>query len=594
MAFGEIFYNEDLERLAVQTGMTDFYLTNREGIFVASTEKAALGTNLFDISNGYRMLLTGKAQILPSTLKIKAETGEIFKFTAIPRANGKGIVESALDVSNFESSLRRYIQEKKEVKAIYLFDPQQVVLMETLQKGQTSLWKKGKAINNEYVRSVFSSGKARVLRKDDHVEAYVPVRADGNVRYVLYTLLDAAPYFQHAVSTKQVLQEFQQLINGVGYKMILSIFIFSLLFLFVLFSVIQSVLKPLKVFSKVLREVGHGQEVKWEQVKAEELREIQEAITEVVQKYQQMLSVIQSNLVAVTKAQKEYSSEMDTTLETLEQVSNAVTDTARNNQQQAEQLHEAGGIVETMSQTLSDVSCMASELEDFSNRAAGLAENSIQGLEHMTKVIENIYKEVGENSKRIEKLAKSSEEIGGIITLIQGIAGQTNLLALNAAIEAARAGEQGKGFAVVAEEVRKLAEESSRATEKIAQILLDIQKEIASTKEGNDNQLSVIESSRQGIQQAKDSFQHLIDATRESSQKIVQLGDFIDTMFQNGQGVIGVFEQMHSNIQSNAANSEQLLAMVENVMGSLKQLRHLLDNITDSTKKLEEVTAVSR
>lgn len=64
--------NEDLERLAVQTGMTDFYLTNREGIFVASTEKAALGTNLFDISNGYRMLLTGKAQILPSTLKIKA------------------------------------------------------------------------------------------------------------------------------------------------------------------------------------------------------------------------------------------------------------------------------------------------------------------------------------------------------------------------------------------------------------------------------------------------------------------------------------------------------------------------------------------
>ncbi len=84
-----------------------------------------------------------------------------------------------------------------------------------------------------------------------------------------------------------------------------------------------------------------------------------------------MLSVIQSNLVAVKKAQKEYSSEMDTTLETLEQVSKAVTDAARNNQQQAEQLHEAGEIVETMSRTLSDVSCMASKLEDFSNRAAG-------------------------------------------------------------------------------------------------------------------------------------------------------------------------------------------------------------------------------
>ncbi|WP_117017480.1 methyl-accepting chemotaxis protein [Aeribacillus pallidus] len=591
---GRTLHNEDLKRLAEQTGMTDFYLTNRDGIFVASTEKAALGNNLFDIWDGYRKLLTGEEQMLPSTLTIKAETGEIFKFMAIPRAEGKGIVESALDVSNFESSLARHIQEKEEVKAIYLFDPKQVVLMETLKKEQPSLWEKGKAAKNENVQSVFSSGKARIFLKDNHVEAYVPVKADGNVRYVLYTLLDAAPYFQHAESTNQVLQEFQQLINGVGYKIMLAIFIFSLLFLFVLFGVIRSVLKPLKFFSRVLREAGDGQEVKWGQVKAKELKEIQEAITEVVQKYQEMLSAIQGNLVAVTKTQKEYRSEMDTTLETLEQVTKAVTDNAHNNQQQAEQLNEAGEIVENMSRTLTNVSSMTSELEDFSNNAKGLAESSIRGLENITNVIENIYKGVEESGSRIEKLAKSSEEIGGIISLIKGIAEQTNLLALNAAIEAARAGEQGKGFAVVAEEVRKLAEESRRATDKIAQILLDIQREIASTKEGNDNQLSVIISSRQGIQHANDSIQHLIDATKESSRKIAQLGDSVETMFQNGQCVIDVFENMHGNIQSNAANSEQLLAMVEEVTGALKRLRDLLNNMTNSTKKLEEVAAATR
>ena len=63
----------------------------------------------------------------------------------------------------------------------------------------------------------------------------------------------------------------------------------------------------------------------------------------------------------------------------------------------------------------------------------------------------------------IRELGVKSEQIGGIVDTITGIADQTNLLALNAAIEAARAGEQGRGFAVVAEEVRKLAEESQAA-----------------------------------------------------------------------------------------------------------------------------------
>ena len=77
----------------------------------------------------------------------------------------------------------------------------------------------------------------------------------------------------------------------------------------------------------------------------------------------------------------------------------------------------------------------------------------------------------------IHALGAKSEQIGGIVETITGIAGQTNLLALNAAIEAARAGEQGRGFAVVAEEVRKLAEESQQAAERSPTLIAEIQTE---------------------------------------------------------------------------------------------------------------------
>ena len=78
----------------------------------------------------------------------------------------------------------------------------------------------------------------------------------------------------------------------------------------------------------------------------------------------------------------------------------------------------------------------------------------------------------------IDELARKSNEIGGILETITGIADQTNLLALNAAIEAARAGEHGRGFAVVAEEVRKLAEESGESATTIAELVKEIQQEI--------------------------------------------------------------------------------------------------------------------
>lgn len=243
---------------------------------------------------------------------------------------------------------------------------------------------------------------------------------------------------------------------------------------------------------------------------------------------------------------------------------------------QTTQTSQVASAMEEMSATVLEVAKNAQGAASTAREATATAKKGGEVVAKTVQGMQRIAGTVQKSARTIGELGKSSDQIGEIVAVIDDIADQTNLLALNAAIEAARAGEQGRGFAVVADEVRKLAEKTTKATKEIATMIKNIQKET----EGAVNAMEVgTREVADGVRlanQAGDSLNMIIASIAKVNEMITQIATAAEQQSSAAEEISSSIEKIASVTRETTEGSRQTSSATYDLSKMATELRTLV------------------
>ncbi|MGD8778316.1 MAG: methyl-accepting chemotaxis protein [Ignavibacteria bacterium] len=295
--------------------------------------------------------------------------------------------------------------------------------------------------------------------------------------------------------------------------------------------------------------------VKIDSGKDDEIGKLYSGFNKAVQNINEMIIQVAGAVTATANASNEISSSSE--------------EMAAGAQEQSAQTNEVATAIEEMTKTIMETTRNASLASDTAKNAGTIAQEGgnvvLETIEGMNRIADVVSK----SASTVQELGKSSDQIGEIVQVIDDIADQTNLLALNAAIEAARAGEQGRGFAVVADEVRKLAERTTKATKEIAAMIKQIQKDTA----------TAVKSMVEGKEEVENGKQ-LTDKAGKSLKEIIG----------GAEKVVDVIAQVAASSEEQSATSEEVSKNIEAISNVTNESAAGIQEIARASEDLNKLT----
>ncbi|WP_078428223.1 methyl-accepting chemotaxis protein [Alkalihalobacterium alkalinitrilicum] len=403
-----------------------------------------------------------------------------------------------------------------------------------------------------------------------------PSNPDRNETKIGYSEID--PYWGWVIVPSSYMSDYNSGANQVLYILLITLGLSLLIGTVITYLFSRHLSKPIQALSQQVQEVASGNlRVSELNIKnKDEIGLLATSVNKMTKNLKEIIGQVSSSSEQVASTSEELSASSGQTSKATEEITEAIQEISSGVEKQMESIEEMSNVVTQISTGIEAISKNAEEVNQSSEETANTAQKGKQVVFQSMEQMNQINASSIEMEKVIQALGQKSEQIENVISIITSISDQTNLLALNAAIEAARAGEHGKGFAVVADEVRKLAEESSRAGSQVNELIKDIQQEVSKTVDAMGENGRAIEEGITLANQAGKAFEEITDGVENVSYQ---------------------FQDISAAIQQINTSSESLLRMVDGTEHISKEAAGYAQNVAASAEEqnasMEEITSVA-